>query len=115
MKQATANKIKSKYRNCFECGSPSALTYSHILKKQWYADYEDVDNIVLDCYDCHHIWDNGTFVQKSNMASIEKRMAIIKNLFEKSIGAIKDKVRRRYNTLAYGLNDCGHEFELIEN
>lgn len=112
--ELTKKKVQAKHCRCFECQSTFGLSYSHILKKQWYSNYDDPDNIVLDCIDCHHIWDNGTFLQKSKLNSIDRRMDIIYRLFEKSFGETKIKIQQRYNTLVYGLNDCGKDYEFIE-
>jgi len=112
--EQTKKKVQAKYCKCFECHSTFCLSYSHILKKQWYADYNDPDNIVLDCINCHHIWDNGTFAQKSKLNSLDRRMEIIYNLYNKSYSETKTKIRNRYNTLVYGLNECGKQYEFIE-
>ncbi len=107
LKDTTKRIVQKKYNRCFECGSTFGLSYSHILKKIWYEDYNDPDNIVLDCMDCHHIWDNGTFVQKAKMNSLEKRIEIIKAIQAKTHGGVQRRITSRLEVLRYGFEQIG--------
>lgn len=107
LKDTTKRIVQQRHRRCFECGSTFGLTYSHILKKQWYSDYNDPDNIVLDCIDCHHVWDNGTFEQKARMSSLMRRIEIIKKIQEKTYGEVQKRITARLEVLRYGFDQIG--------
>lgn len=109
LKDTTKRIVQQRHRRCFECGSTFGLTYSHILKKRWYPDYNDPDNIVLDCIDCHHVWDNGTFEQKAKMKSLNQRIKIIEGLRDKSFGEVRRRIEARLSVLKYGFSQLNKE------
>lgn len=109
LKDTTKRAVHQKFNRCFECGSTFGLTYSHILKRRWYDDYNDQDNIVLDCIDCHHIWDNGTFEQKAKMKSLNQRIKIIEGLRDKSFGEVRRRIEARLSVLKYGFSQLNKE------
>lgn len=103
LKDTTKREVMRRHNRCFECGTTHGLTFSHILTKRWYDDYNDADNIVLDCIDCHHVWDNGTFEQKKKMKSLSRRMDIIRALRDKAIGEVRRRIQNRLDVLNYGM------------
>jgi len=67
---------------CGGCGTklyePRAAYFSHIIKKGRRPDLRLVyENVLLDCIDCHRIWDFGTLEQKRKLKNFEDRLAYI--------------------------------------
>jgi 5-methylcytosine-specific restriction endonuclease McrA len=73
----------------------SPTTYSHIIPKKRRQDLRwEPDNMVPDCWDCHHIWDNMPWSKKVQLMNIGERLAYIKNndpeLYNAYIAKIED-------------------------
>jgi len=44
---------------CVSCGEPNCLTHSHVLtEKQHEKHRANPENILLECQDCHYIWEH---------------------------------------------------------
>jgi len=76
---------------CTNCGDPlgdepQSIFFSHTIRKGKEERLRlDPNNIFLECFDCHHIWDNGTWAQR-----------ILFRTFPDKIRYIFKKSRERY-------------------
>jgi len=59
--------------------TPHAMFFSHIIPKKKRNDLRLVEeNYLLECMQCHHIWDNGTIKQKMELNNFDEKLAYIK-------------------------------------
>ena len=72
-------------QRCNNCGSTFALSWSHIVRKSRKPQlYDNPNNVVIHCMDCHHIWDNGSHQQRVKLRTYEQLKAKCKELDQKS-------------------------------
>lgn len=58
---------------------PNICYFSHIIKKSQRRDLRLVkENVMLECFKCHQIWEFGTKEQKKKMNNFESKLEYLK-------------------------------------
>jgi len=70
---------KQQVKHCESCGKTGVwLTYSHILSVKQYPEYEhDQDNALLECLECHHLYEHGSLAEKMKQPSWPRKLRFI--------------------------------------
>ena len=68
-------------RVCVSCGTTERLTHSHVLTVGQFPQHEaNPVNILLECAECHTIWEHNKAQAKRIQASWGRKMAIMQQL-----------------------------------
>jgi 5-methylcytosine-specific restriction endonuclease McrA len=86
-KQASLNRQKSLLKKTLlnecghicKCGSTYLLDLSHIIPVGREKQYEVLKlNLVIDCRNCHNIWEHGTWEEKEKLPDFYSRLKKIR-------------------------------------
>lgn len=62
-------------------GEPKAHYFSHIIPKGRRKDLKLVkDNIVIECIECHTLWETGSMEKKRKMLNFEYKLKYVEEL-----------------------------------
>jgi hypothetical protein len=68
--------------------------FSHVIRKSRNKSIRlNKLNIMLECIDCHYVWDNGTWKERMEMKSWNRKLEIIKELDIEYYNLIQLKIK----------------------